>query len=169
MSKHTETERVRNQSNDEWLQEYTGDNTTRLVVAKPEPKRLFVFDSFRTTSLSRVVFSFICLETGVLVDAFFNVDVNRQRGNGTYPIGENGQFFSKRKSKFRNFWMETIKAEPRRWSTVHKEIRTKFSGLIFEGSVKVGFRKDGSPYNQLVDPKCIGTSLEQIGYKTGTG
>ncbi len=174
-----ETHRIENQSTDEWYQEYDayfiGGPSCIKSRSKPNPhdsgivnKHLYVFESFRTTREGRLVISLVNIDNGGVVDAFFNVDINRQRGNGKYDIGANGQFFPKPKSKFRMLWMESVKKVPRRWATVHKEMRTKLKGLIFEGELKVGYRSNGEPFNQLFNIVCLETRMEQDGNKAGT-
>ena len=94
-----ETRRIQNQTVEEWLQEYeTGQKvfpsklsaTVTPLPQKPPSTRAFVFDSFRTTRLSRLVMAFIDTMTGEEAVAFFNVDTQKQRGEGEHKIGESG-------------------------------------------------------------------------------
>ena len=131
-------------------------------------KELFIFNSFRTTKLGRLVISFISLSSGVMVDTFFNVSIKKLRGSGEHRTGKNGQFFPAPGSDFRKLWMDAVKEPPIRWSTVHKEMRSKLKGLVFEGETRDCFRESGEPYIQLIKPKYFGTELVQSWYKVGT-
>lgn len=171
-----ETRRIQNQSIDEWYQEYDGFFKDDPSYVPPKPrvlievkKDMYIFESFRTTRQGRLVISFINIDNGIVADAFFNVDTKKQRGEGEYKKGANGQFFPKPKSKFRTLWMQSVKKEPRRWATTHKEMRTKLKGLIFQGEIKDSYRANDSPYIQLTNVKYLGTRKEQDGNKVGTG
>jgi hypothetical protein len=153
-----ETLRIQNQSTNEWHQEYDAHFADAADYAPPKPRALtetkkdfFVFESFRTTRTGRLVISFINLSNGVVADSFFNVDTKKQRGEGDYEIGAKGQFFPQEKSKFRSFWLQAVKKEPRRWATAHKEMRARFKGLVFDGEVETGYRENNSPYNKLIN------------------
>ena len=177
-------ERIQNQSHDEWWADYDSysDDTYphirrelnkvkkgQLLAESPKAtggqpyqstsskKELFIFDSFRTTKHGRLVISFASLNNGIIVDVFFNVDITKQRGNGKHRTGSNGQFYPAR--KFKEFWMDAVKKPPIRWSTVHKEMRSKLKGLVFEGETRDCFRESGDPYIQLINPKYFGTGL----------
>jgi len=170
-------EKIRNQSVEEWLQEYeTGQKvfpsklsaTVTPLPKKPPSTRAFVFDSFRTTRLSRLVMAFIDTMTGEDAVAFFNVDIQKQRGEGEYKTGESGQFFPKKKSKFRKFWMSVIKKEPRCWARVHKEINSRFKDRLFTGQLKHKERNRGEPYMKLINVTELGTEKAQEGHNEGT-
>jgi len=124
-------------------------------------KELFIFDSFRTTKLERLVISFTSLNSGGTVDSFFNVDIRKQRRSGKHRTGKNGQFYPAPGSKFRRLWMDAVKKLPIRWSTVHKEMRSKLKGLVFEGETRVCVLESGELYIELINPKYVGTKLVQ--------
>lgn len=170
-----ETHRIQNETIDEWYQDYDAKFSDDPNYVPPPlrevveiKKDVFVFESFRTTRLGRLAMSFINIRNGVVVDTFFNVDIKKQRSKGEYKIGANAQFLPKPKSNFRTFWLQSVKKEPRRWSTVHKEIRPRLKGLLFEGETKDSYRSDGSPYIQLINLQYLGTRKEQDGNKVGT-
>ena len=101
-----ETRRIQNQTIDEWYQEYDAYFADDPGYTPPKPrvdeevkKDLYKFESFRTTETGRLVISFISLSNGVVADCFFNVDTKKQRGEGTYQIGANGQFYPQKKIK----------------------------------------------------------------------
>ena len=172
-----ERQRIQNQSVEEWLQEYeTGQKvfpsklsaTVTPLPKKPPSTRALVFDSFRTTRLSRLVMAFIDTMTGEEGDTFFNVDIKKQRGEGEYKTGESGQFYPKRKSKFRKFWMSVIKKEPRCWARVHKEINARFKGRLFTGQLVYKKRGSGELYAELMNVTELGTEKAQKRHNEGT-
>jgi len=173
----SDIERIRNQTVEEWLQEYkTGQKvfpsklsaTVTPLPKKPPSTRAFVFDSFRTTRLCRVVFAFIDTMTGEEAVAFFNVDILKQRGEGEHKIGESCQFYPKRKSKFRKFWMSVVKKEPRCWARVHKEINSRFKDRLFTGRLVHKQRSRGEPYMELINVTELGTEKAQKRHNEGT-
>ena len=188
-------ERIQNQSHEEWWADYDSysDDTYphirreqnkvtkgRLLDESPKAtggqphqstsskKELFIFDSFRTTKLGRLVITCTSVNSGIMGDAFFNVDITKQRGSGKHRTGKNGQFYPAPDSNFRRFWMDAVKKPPIRWSTVHKEMRSKLKGLVFEGETRDCYRSSGEPYIQLINLKYFGTELVQNLYKVGT-
>lgn len=138
------------------------------MTQTPSPKAYYAFDSFRTTRLSRLVFALVDINTGEEVDVFFNVDIKKQRGQGEHRTGEGGQFFPLKHSKFRKFWMDTVKKEPYRWSRVHKEIRPRLKDLLFTGDLKQGWHSNGDPYMELTNITVQGTRLAQDWHNEGT-
>jgi len=173
----SDLERIRNQTVEEWLQEYkTGQKvfpsklsaTVTPLPQNPPSTRAFVFDSFRTTRLSRLVMVFIDMKTGEEAVAFFNVDIQKQRGEGEHKTGESGQFFPKKKSKFRKFWMSVVKKEPRCWARVHKEINARFKDRLFTGQLVHKQRGSGEPYVELINVTELGTEKAQERHNEGT-
>jgi hypothetical protein len=172
----TKTERVKNQTIEEWLKEYTtGIKVMPAALSKDFSHNPRVpsmkYDSHRTTKEGSLVMAFIDVETGQELDAFFNVDIKRQRGpykGKNYRIGQGGQFLPKPRSKFRKFWLTTVVIEPRRWASVHKEMRSKLKKHTFTGNISTSFRKDGSPFMKVNELKIIETVGEQIGNKLET-
>ncbi len=173
----SDLERIRNQTVEEWLQEYeTGQKvfpsklsaTVTPLPQKPPPTRAFVFDSFRTTRLSRLVMAFIDTMTGEEAVAFFNVDIQKQRGEGEHKIGESGQFYPKKRSDFRKFWMKVVGKKPRSWARVHKEINTRFKNRLFTGHIAHKERSNREPYLQLLDVTVLGTEKAQKRHNEGT-
>lgn len=173
----SDLERIRNQTVEEWLQEYkTGQKvfpsklsaTVTPLPQNPPSTRAFVFDSFRTTRLSRLVMVFIDMKTGEEAVAFFNVDIQKQRGEGEHKTGESGQFYPKKKSKFRKFWMSVVKKEPRCWARVHKEINARFKDRLFTGQLVHKQRGSGEPYVELINVTELGTEKAQERHNEGT-
>jgi len=172
-----ERQRIRNQTVEEWLQEYeTGQKvfpsklsaTVTTLPKKPPSTRAFVFESFRTTRLSRLVMAFIDTMTGEEAVAFFNVDIQKQRGKGEHKIGESGQFYPKKKSKFRRLWKSVVKKDPHRWSRVHKEINSCFKDRLFTGQLKHKERSRGESYVELINITELGTEKAQKRHRKGT-
>ena len=165
----TETERVKYQTNEEWIQEY--ETGIKVMPAAPRNDSLpcprvplLKFDSHRTTKNGSLVIAFIDMETGQEVDAFFNVDIKRKRGTHkgkNYRCGEGGQFLPKSRSKFRKFWMTVVGQEPRRWASVHKEMRSKLREFTFTGKISTSYTKDNALFLKINDLKIIETNLEQ--------
>ena len=114
-------------------------------------QELFRYHSFKTVERGRLVISFSHIETFEIIDAFFNVDLSRQRGEGNYKVGSKGQFYPPIRGKFRQFWMQTLKEPPRRWSTVHKELQPKLRHFVFVGRIKTSTIDNGKKYKHLVD------------------
>jgi len=96
------------------------------------------------------------------------VDIKKQRGEGKHRTGKGGQFFPLEGSKFRKFWMRTVKKEPYRWSRVHKEIRPRLKDLLFTGDLKQAWRKNGEPYMELINITVLGTKKAQDWHNEGT-
>jgi len=114
------------------------------------------------------VIAFVDINTGEEGDAFFNVDIKKQRGEGEYKTGEGGQFFPVEGSKFRKFWMSAVKKKPYRWSRVHKEIKPRLKDLLFTGDLKQAWRSNGEPYMKLINIAVVGTKKAQDWHNEGT-
>ena len=173
----SDLERIRNQTVEEWLQEYeTGQKvfpnklstTVTPLPQKPPLTRAFVFDSFRTTRLSRLGTEYMDTKPGEEAVTFFNVDIQKQRGEGEHKTGESGQFYPKRKSKFRKFWMSVVKKEPRCWARVHKEINSRFKDRLFTGQLVHKQRDNGEPYTELINVSELGIEKAQEGHNEDT-
>ena len=108
------------------------------------------------------------VHTGEEVDAFFNVEIKKQREEGKHRTGKGGQFFPVEKSKFRAFWMNAVGKKPYRWSRVHKEMRARLKNLLFTGDLKQAWRKNGEPYMELINITVLGTKKAQDWHNEGT-
>lgn len=147
-----ESERVKMQSNAEWLQELITGSTVIPKCDKTSLREqpILRFISWRTTWQGRLVLELIDSATGEEVDAFFNVDIKRLRSKGNYPTGERGQFFPRRRCKFRKLWNCSVGQEPLRWSRVHKEMH-KLKDIEFTGTLVTSYRSDGTAYTEVKD------------------
>ena len=168
--------RVYSQTNEEWLLEYeTGVVKPTEKTCRQLPTLELVFDHHRTarTKSGSVILCFVEVATGEEYDAFFNVDLTRQRGSRKgepKKIGVGGQFLPPNRGKFRKWWVRTVGAEPKRWSTVHKELKPRLKGLKFTGDTDIIYKKDGQPFNRVKDLRTLklqvrnnlGTSEEQF-------
>lgn len=170
-------ERARLQTTDEWLLEYgTGKpvmpgNLTKDLTQPPCIDHMLRYESHRTTKSGRLVLAFIDIESGQEVDAFFNVDIIKKRGEykgTTYRTGLGGQFNVTSRYKFYNLWMDIVEEEPRRWSRVNKEMRSRLRKFLFTGEIKTTYRSDGSPYLQVKNLKKLDTIKAQKKYKLNT-
>jgi hypothetical protein len=187
-----ETERVRNQTVDEWLQEYETEKKVfpaQRQIAKPEnvtelrspstnsmpAKATLAYMGHRTTKLGRLVLAFIDTKTGEEVAAFFNVSI-KQGKNGSkgtsYRTGEGGQFNPPPRGKFHRWWMQTVERAPRRWSRVHKELKPRLEYLEFTADLETAYSGDRKPYvlakNLQKTGHKLGTTWAQKGHKIGT-
>lgn len=173
VSKYTgnpDVERARQQTVEEWLEEYTtgikvtpGSLKNPAVQAKSEreasnPTLQYKYVGHRTSYLGRVILVFECLETGKEVYSFFNVDIEgkHKRGekkNKRVRTGDHGEFYPKKRSNFRKFWMNTIGREPRSWSRAHLELHARLKNLTFKGEIEEAFDAKGIPYNKLLNPR----------------
>lgn len=163
LNKHTESQKVTG-----GLPKQEVTKTARGCRESEAKKEKFIFDCFRTTRLGRLVISFTSLNSGIIADTFFNVDIKKQRGKGEYRTGQGGQFYPKPRSKFRKFWLSIVQKPPLRWSTVHKELRPRLKDYVFTGELKHTERTSGELYTQLIDVRLFGTGKLQNWYKNGT-
>ncbi|MAM70953.1 MAG: hypothetical protein CMP91_07435 [Gammaproteobacteria bacterium] len=163
------TERVINQTTDDWLAEYESGKRVVSIsknIGDVPDKPVFIYKSHRTTKTG-VILSFENTKTFQEVVVHFNADVKYQRGSnkGSYrKLGQNGVFLPLPRSKFRKFWMELIGQEPSRWSAVHKELKARLKGKQFTGETVTKYKSTGEPYIAINGlPK-----LEQDRNKIGT-
>ena len=140
-------------------------NRLRLSDVEAEPRRPnafgysyctgLIFDHHRTTRQGSVILSFRLGRDEVV--AFFNCKVERQRGKRQgekYRTGMSGQFLPPERGKFRSFWMDSVGRAPRRWAACHKEIRSRFKNLSFEGRIVEARKSDGTLYWKVTDLRC---------------
>ena len=172
-------ERVCKQTNDEWLKEYnTGKPVYPVTVNNSPPvtnldkeNNLYIYDSHRTTRLSRGAFIFINTDTGEEAILWFNVDIYRKRGKRKgepYRTGYKGQFYPKRRSKFRKFWMDVIGAEPYRWSIVYRQLKSRLKGLTFKCDTETAYDSKGNPYIKINTITLVDTNQAQKEHISGT-
>ncbi len=148
---------VANQSNEEWLNDYEGHAATPRY--SPPVKQLhtplysFLSYSTRKDKLGkgRLVLELVNDDTGEIVDVYFNVNIQYQRGNkkGQYfRTGDSGRFWVLPKSKFAKFWIEAI-GMPERFSILYRQMG-RLKPLSFTG--KLDFKPT---YKQLLDIKKV--------------
>jgi hypothetical protein len=86
----------------------------------------------------RLVLELANVETGEVVSAFFNANIQyqRTRRKGDYfQTGENGRFWLHPRSKFTKFWIEAI-GSPDKLSTVYRQMG-KLKQLHFTGKLDI--------------------------------
>ena len=148
--------RAYHQTPEEWLQEYKTGVVVEPTenVHRPVNVLELVFDHHRTarTKSGSVILCFVEVATGQEYLAFFNADLNQQRGSNKgqqRKIGQGGQFLPPKRGKFRKFWMSIVGTEPKRWSTVHKDINARLKDFTFTGDVDKSVKADGTPFNRI--------------------
>lgn len=134
------------QSTEEWLTAYGGGEPPP-ALPEPEPARTFRFAHHRTTKTGRLILSFAD-ENGVEALIWFNVETKGRTRN--YRTGDNGQFNSRPRSKFRKFWRSITGKEPARWSRVHHQLRAELSQYEFKGTTQSHKMDDGRAYLNLI-------------------
>lgn len=155
-------ERIKNQTIDEWVEEYeTGKPvipacTTHKVQSDPVPDECSLvlrYDHHRTAnSYSGVVVLSFLDDQETEYDAFFNADLCHQRGPNRGKMrrtGTGGQFLPPRRGTFRKWFRKVTGSDPVRWSTVHKELRARLKNLRFTGDVDQAVNQYGKPFNRL--------------------
>jgi len=194
-SKSPETIRVQNQTNEEWLQEYSGIDGHAVkasVDGSTAPPRtpsqappaanewsILKYIDFRTahhpeTNNDRLIMEFECQATGRTAVAFFNVSIRYQRGpkkGKPKKHGTRGEFYppNRRKGKFKDFWIQATEQSPKRWSTVYKQMH-KLQHLNYTGRLIKQSDRSGKAFYQIEDLMCcLGkTSMEQPWNNFGT-
>jgi len=170
-------ERARLQTVEEWLLEYeTGKPVMPGILTKEltRPQRInhiLRYESHRTTKVGHLVLAFIDIESWQEVNAFFNVGIIKKRGEykGTsYRTGLGGQFNVTPRHKFYKFWMNVVGKEPRRWSRVHKEMKSKLGNILLTGDQSTKYRNDGSPYTYVDNLRVYGTTMAQEAHNVST-
>ncbi len=97
----------------------------------------------------RLAIEFISVDTGELLQAYFNVNITQQRGpkKGEYfKTGRNGRFWVFRGSKFATFWIQAIE-QPDKLSTLYRQM-SRLKPLYFSGEIK-----SSTSYRQLINIK----------------
>lgn len=87
-----------------------------------------------------MVLEYAHIDTGVLAVKFFNVDVLN------YRVGEHGQFTSRPRHKFRQFWLHMIGCPPGKWCRVHQEMY-KLKDLRYRGRATYRTADNGGYWN----------------------
>jgi len=165
-------ERVRSQTAEEWLEEYSTGKPVYPAAAKSnlpvtlpyKESNIYTYYSHRTTKRGGLVLVFINKETGEEAVMWFNVDIYGKRGKRRgkqYRTGEGGQFIPKRRSKFRKFWLEVVGKEPYRWSLVHRELRPRLKGLVFKCVTKTSYDSHGKHYTEIKNITLVDTKKAQ--------
>jgi hypothetical protein len=157
--------RARLQSCEEWLEEYE----TGIPVIPANSKLILSYDHHRTANSYKgaVVLSFMDSNGDEYVK-FFNVDLYHQRGSkkGTQrKIGLGGQFLPPRRGEFRKWYLKVVGSEPKRWATVHKELKARLKATCFTGVFEIAVDSAGRKFFRL---KNVEVLEEQIGHKEGT-
>ncbi len=99
----------------------------------------------------RLVIEFISVDTGELLQAYFNVNITQQRGpkKGDYfKTGRNGRFWVLPRSKFTTLWIQAI-GQPDKLSTLYRQM-SHLKPLYFSGEIK-----SSTSYQQLVNIKWV--------------
>ena len=157
-----ESERVKVQTTDEWVAEYSQLEPTQpksdyLLASLGGNLRVYKFVEHRTVhnpgKRGRLILTFEDAESGEYADAFFNVSVCFERGKKKgkpKAVGRGCPFNPpiRPTATFYNFWMDSFGREPTRWSSVHKEMH-KLRGLDFKAEVEQRFTGKGEPYFHL--------------------
>lgn len=168
--------RARLQSCDEWLEEY---ETGKPVIPEEafKQKRVFAqdhrlvlrYDHHRTakTYSGVVILSFLDSNEDEYV-IFFNADIRFQRGpkkGALRKVGLGGQFLPPKRGKFRKWYLKVVGSEPKRWATVHKELKARLKATCFTGVFEIAMDSAGRKFFRL---KNVEVLKEQIGHKEGT-
>lgn len=168
--------RAKLQSCDEWLEEYeTGQPVVpanvfnRRLSAEASSKLVLRYDHHRTAKSYKgaVVLSFVDSNGDEYVK-FFNVDLSHQRGpkKGTQrKVGLGGQFLPPRRGEFRKWYVKVVGSEPKRWATVHKELKARLKAISFTGVFETATDSAGRQFFRLKNVEIL---EEQNSYKEGT-
>ncbi len=148
--------RVQDQTVEEWLSEY--DSNTRPTTAgkcATGAKNLYQFDGYLTRAdqrgKGRLVLDFSDIDTGEVIPAFFNVNIDYQRGpmaGQNFKIGRNGRFWVYPRSKFALFWLDTF-GSTGKWSRVYRQLN-RLKPIRFSGDVK-----RSEKYRQIINLKRV--------------
>lgn len=166
-----QAERIKSQSESEWLEEYTTGVAAPYVrkpLAESAASLVLKYDHHRTANArsNSVVLSFIDAR-GERYDAFFNVDLNGQRGvkkGKQRKTGEGGQFLPPKRGKFRKWYLSIVGKAPDRWSMVHRHLRPRLKELTFTGDVDTSFTANGKPFKRLKNVRVANTqNWDKIG------
>ena len=133
MKPNPAAKRPQDQTNEEWLAEYSyymekynraSDKSespvqvsSEIVTQIPQNKNTgnteqsFHYLGHRTTRRGSVAMEFESLDGRIRCTCFFNVRLKSSRGN-TYPAKNSGQFNPPEMGSFRRFWMQTIGKPP---------------------------------------------------------
>ena len=159
-------DRVYHQTTEEWLAEYD----TGIVKPAKETRRqmgnlVLTFDHHRTARIKSgsVILSFIEMATREEYVAFFNVDLTWQRGprkGQQKTTGFGAPFYPPERGKFRKWWLRTFNTEPQRWSTVHKELKSRLKGLQLTGLADISHKENGQPFHRVKDLVVLKPQLE---------
>ena len=161
--KHMErNERVKSQTADEWIEEYSSGIVVpdlRKPLSESPSILTLKYDHHRTAKAksNSVILSFTDAN-GDCYDAFFNVDLNSQRGvkkGKQRKVGEGGQFLPAKRGKFRKWYISIVGKAPDRWSVVHKQLRSRLKELTFTGDVDTSYTSDGRPFKRLKNVRVI--------------
>ena len=159
-------DRVYNQTTDEWLAEYdTGIVQPAKEIHSQMCNLVLTFDHHRTarTKSGSVILSFIEMATREEYVAFFNADLTWHRGprkGQQKTTGFGAPFYPPERGKFRKWWLRTLKTEPQRWSTVHKELKSRLKGLQFTGLADISYKENGQPFHRVKDLVVLKPQLE---------
>ena len=147
------------QTNEEWLEDYissSGDIDNQPQVPSwrnrnnDDSNHLFRYVYHRTTSTGSAVLEFESLDRGFRGVRFFNVSLIGKRGK-RYPAKLGGQCNPPEHGAFRRFWLQAVGKPPYRWSTVHKQMRSSFRGIVFLGKIKHERDSKGRPYIKIIE------------------
>lgn len=151
------------QSHEEWWNNYDGKSQKSDVVtplfenAESKIKTgYFRYLDHRTTCdrWTSVAMEFESVDGSILAVNFYNVSLRSSLGN-SYPSGYRGQFATHKRSKFRKFYLQMVGKAPERWSRVHKIMRSRFKGMLFECNYVEDKSKKDELYFKITEIKLI--------------
>jgi len=67
-----------------------------------------------------------------------------------------------------NFGSSTVGENPRRWASVHKELKSKLRGKLFTGNPEVATKGDGRKYTKIKNLSLVKRKGNNTGTTLGT-
>ena len=159
-------DRVYHQTTEEWLAEYeTGVVKPAKETRSQTCNLVLTFDHHRTAKAMSgiVILSFIDMASREEYVSFFNADLTWQRGprkGRLKTTGLGAPFYPPERGNFRKWWLRTLNTEPQRWSTVHKELKSRLKGLQFTGLTDISHKENGQPFHRVKDLVVLKPQLE---------
>ena len=126
-----------------WLSKrFPDDAFLPTSATKPiQVEKIYRYEGYSTRSdkrgKGRLILSFSDTETGEVIPAFFNINIDYQRGpmaGQNFKIGRNGRFWVYPGSKFASFWLDAVGVTDK-WSRVYRQM-TRLKPVRFSGDVQ---------------------------------